>query len=177
MCDTLDNILITLQTHLNDINDQLDKIHLYVNNEFGTPATVQPFVEINQLLSPPEIFGEIAQIKTAINTFDVSTDPEKKEKNKGMNLTTQDRPIDNIRNITFQGIGGDIVKLNYPNLYEVKVYKKIDNKLMLKTPPEIRESIKTYLTDKAGEYNVLLTAQKNKKNQYYQSLSNQFGFL
>ncbi|MEI6118606.1 MAG: hypothetical protein WCP92_05270 [bacterium] len=40
-----------------------------------------------------------------MNTFDVSTDPDKKEKNKGMNLTTQDRPIDSIRNITFQGIG------------------------------------------------------------------------
>jgi len=40
-----------------------------------------------------------------MNTFTISTDPEKKEKNKGMNLTTQDRPIDNIRNITFQGIG------------------------------------------------------------------------
>lgn len=40
-----------------------------------------------------------------MNTFDVSNDPNKKEINKGMNLTTQDRPIDNIRNITFQGIG------------------------------------------------------------------------
>ncbi|MEI6672315.1 MAG: hypothetical protein WCL02_02915 [bacterium] len=49
--------------------------------------------------------GEIAQIKTMMNTFTISNDPEKKEKNKGMNLTTQDRPIDNIRNITFQGIG------------------------------------------------------------------------
>jgi hypothetical protein len=39
-----------------------------------------------------------------MNTFDVSTDPDKKEKQKGMNLTTADRPIDNIRNITFKGI-------------------------------------------------------------------------
>lgn len=57
-----------------------------------------------------------------MNTFDVSTDINKKEKNKGMNLTTQDRPIDNIRNITFKGIGGDLVRFDYPNLYEIKAY-------------------------------------------------------
>jgi len=39
-----------------------------------------------------------------MNTFAVSNDPNKKEKNRGMNLTTTDRPIDNIRNITFKGI-------------------------------------------------------------------------
>jgi hypothetical protein len=40
-----------------------------------------------------------------MNTFNLSTDPEKTEVKKGMNLTTTDRPIDNIRNITFKGIG------------------------------------------------------------------------
>ena len=67
-----------------------------------------------------------------MNTFDVSTDANKIEKHKGINLTTQDRPIDNIRNITFQGIGGDLVKLNYPNLYEAEIYKKVGDKLILK---------------------------------------------
>ena len=124
----MDTIAATLQTNLSDINDKIDKIHLYQ----GDGGQVQPFVEINQLFSSPEVFGEITQIKTLMNTFDISTDPEKKETNKGMNLTTQDRPIDNIRNITFQGIGGDAVRLNYPNLYEVQIYKKADNKLILK---------------------------------------------
>lgn len=103
----LDNLVITLQTEINDINDKIDKIHLYPGdtNEYGTQITVQPFVEINQAFSPADILGEIAQIKNIMNTFSGSTDAEKKEKNKGMNLTTQDRPIDNIRNITFQGIG------------------------------------------------------------------------
>lgn len=179
LCDSLDTIVSNLQANVTDINDKLNKIHSYLwdNNEYGVPVTVQPFIEINDAFSPANILGEIAKIKTMINTFDVSTDPEKKEKNKGMNLTTQDRPIDNIRNITFQGIGWDIVRLNYPNLYEVEIYKKVDNKLILKTPIEIREAIKKYLTDKAIQYNTLLQVQKNKKTQYYQSLSNQFTFL
>ena len=66
---------------------------------------MKPFIEINQAFTPANIFGEITQTKNTMNTFDVSNDPNKKERNKGMNLTTQDRPIDNIRNITFQGIG------------------------------------------------------------------------
>ena len=179
VCDTLDNILGMLQTNLSNINDSLTKIHVYLwdNNEFGVPVTVQPFVEINQLFSDAEIFWEVTQTKATMNTFTISTDPEKKEKNKGMNLTTQDRPIDNIRNITFQGIGWDTVRLNYPNLYEVQVYKKVNDKLILKGTGEIREAIKTYLTNKAIEYNTLLQAQQNKKNQYYQSFSAQFNFL
>ena len=169
----MDTIAGTLQTNLSDINDKLDKIHLYQ----GDAGQVQPFVEINQLFSAPEVFGKITQIKTLMNTFGISTDPEKKEINKGMNLTTQDRPIDNIRNITFQGIGGDVVRLNYPNLFEVQIYKKVDNKLILKETGEIREAIKTYLVNKAVEYNTLLQAQQNKKNQYYQAFSAQFSFL
>lgn len=94
-----------------------------------------------------------------------------------MNLTTPDRPIDNIRNITFQGIGGDQVRLNYPNVYEVKIYNASGDKLLLKTPDEIRESIKTYLTDKALEYNALLQTQQNKRDAYYMSLSAQFNLL
>jgi len=73
-----------------------------------------------------------------------------------MNMTTQDRPIDNIRNITFQGVGGHEVKFNYPNLYEVKVYNTSGIKLVLKPPEEISKSITSYLTGKVKEYNDLL---------------------
>lgn len=100
MCDVIDNLTAILQTHVVTINDALEKIHKY--QEDG--VTTQPFIEINQEFTSPSILEEISQAKTTINTFAVSTDAEKKEKNKGMNLTTQDRPIDNIRNITFQGI-------------------------------------------------------------------------
>lgn len=179
VCDVLDNLIVSLQINLTDINDKIDKIHRYPwdPDEHGIPITVQPFIEINEIFSSPDIFWEITQIKNTINTFSGSDDLEKKETSKGMNLTTQDRPIDNIRNITFQGIGWDIVQLNYPNLYEVEIYKKIDNKLILKTPSEIREAIKKYLTGKVMEYNTLLEAQENKKNQWYTQLSSQFTFL
>lgn len=179
VCDVLDTMITTLQTEIFDINDKIEKIQSYPGdtNEYGTPTIVQPFIEINQALSPADILWEIALIKSTMDTFSWSTDAEKKEKNKGMNLTTQDRPIDNIRNITFQGIGWDMVKLNYPNLYEVEIYKTVENKLIIKTPSEIREAIKTYLRNKVSEYNTVLEGQKNKKDQWYTSLSNQFTFL
>lgn len=99
ICDVLDNIIaeVTVPTVI-DLNDKIDKIHSYV----GDNGQVQPFVEINQSFSATNVASEIAQTKSTMNTFDISTDPDKKEINKGMNLTTQDRPIDNVRNITFQ---------------------------------------------------------------------------
>lgn len=90
---------------MNDINIKLQQINTYQEEDEEGKIEVQPFIEINQEFSLPTIAAEIAQTKILMNTFAVSTDPDKKEKNKGMNLTTQDRPIDNIRNITFQGIG------------------------------------------------------------------------
>ena len=179
VCDMLDTIVLDVQTHLPEINDQIDKIQNYSweVDESGVPITIKPFIEINEAFSSDSMLDEINEIEEKLNTFDISTDSEKKEKNKGMNLTTQDRPIDNIRNITFQGIGWETVRLNYPNLYEVEIYKKIDNKLILKGTGEIREAIKAYLSNKAIEYNTLLQQQQNKKNQYYQSFSNQFNFL
>jgi len=94
-----------------------------------------------------------------------------------MNMMTQSRPIDNIRNITFKWIWWETVQLNYPDLYKVNVYKKSWEKLILKTPSEIRESIKYYLRDKAKEYSDQLQIQLNKKTAYYQTNSSAFSFL
>lgn len=69
------------------------------------------------------------------------------------------------------------MRLNYPNLYEVQVFKKVNDKLILKGTGEIKEAIKTYLTNKAKEYNTLLDAQTKKKSLYYQTYSKQFNFL
>jgi hypothetical protein len=84
------------------INDKINKIQEYPG-EGNT--IIKPFIAINTLFTNPDIFDEITGAKTIMNSFDISTDPDKKETNKGMNLTTSDRPIDNIRNITFKGIG------------------------------------------------------------------------
>lgn len=59
----------------------------------------------------------------------------------------------------------------------MKVYAESGNKLILKTPIQIREAIKKYLIDKASEYNTLLEAQKAKKDARYQPLSAQFNLL
>jgi len=99
------------------------------------------------------------------------------EEISGMNITTADRPIDSIRNITFQGIGGDVVQLDYPNLYEVPVYKTVGNMLVLKNETEILTALKAYLQDKVTQYNNALTVQQNKKLLYYQTHTDAFNFL
>ncbi|MDD3263232.1 MAG: VCBS repeat-containing protein [Candidatus Absconditabacteria bacterium] len=96
---------------------------------------------------------------------------------KGLNQTTQDRPIDGPRNITFQGLGGDVVTFVYPNLYDVSVYKQEGSNLVLKTIAEIQQGITAYLISKAKEYNQLLTKQEQKRQQYYNSDFAAFDFL
>ncbi len=179
LCDVLDSVINTLKTNITVINTGIAQIGLYswYDSDIGSVVTVTPFVELEQTFAVGSLAIQIQAIKMVLNTFSGSNDPEKKEKNKGMNLTTQDRPIDNIRNITFQGVGWDSVRLNYPNLYEVWVFKKVNDKLILKGTGEIKEAIKLYLTNKAKEYNILLDAQNKKKSQYYQTYAKQFTFL
>jgi len=179
VCDVLDNLITILQEDFefitgSIINDKINKIQEYPGENFGT---IKPFIAINTLFTNPDIFEEITGVKTIMNSFDVSTNPDKKETNKGMNLTTSDRPIDNIRNITFKGIGWDLVQLNYPNLYEVNVYKESDSKLILKSPDKIKDAIIEYLKKKAIDYNALLNTQRQKRNAYYTTRNVQFSLL
>jgi len=67
--------------------------------------------------------------------------------------------------------------LNYPNLYEVYVYKTVGNKRILKTETEILTTLKAYLQGKVTEYNNALTTQMNNKTAYYQSHTAAFDFL
>lgn len=94
-----------------------------------------------------------------------------------MNMLTADRPIDSIRNVTFQGIGGSVVKLEYPDLYDIDVYKQIDNRLVLKSVPEIEQTITTYLQSLVIKYNNQLTAQANARNSFYNSKAAAFDLL
>lgn len=172
--------IIGLTTTITEINEKIDKIESYqstATDQRGGYITVAPFTEINTIFNENEIGGEIIATTTILDTFSTTTDTEKTEIKKGMNITTADRPIDNIRNITFKGIGGDTVKLIYPNLYEVEVYKETEDTLILKSPEEIRKTLKTYLINKAVEHNTILENQKNKKNTYYGNYSVQFNFL
>ena len=184
ICNVLDTIINTLNTNItgttstiNYFNEEINKIKSYTYTNDDEVKIIKPFLKMNLSFTELNVSKEILQAKAKINRFDISNNPDKIEINKWMNITTQDRPIDNIRNITFKGIGWDKVQFNYPNIYEVEVYKEVNNVLILKTPTEIKEAIKTYLVNKANEYNVVLTQQKNKKNSYYTSFSSQFNLL
>jgi hypothetical protein len=168
-----------LTAYAGNLNDKLDKIAQYNGalDQNNNPILRKPFDEITTLFTPPAISSDITALQGTLNTFLTTDDTNKVEISKGMNITTADRPIDNIRNITFQGIGGDVVTFKYPDLYEVAVYKDIGNKQILKTPTEILTALKTYLQNKVTEYNTQLGTQSGKKTQYYQANANAFNLL
>jgi hypothetical protein len=92
----------------------------------------------------------------------------------GMNMGTSDRPIDSVRYSSFQWIGGDLVKLVYPNLYNVAVF---DTSGKLKTEEQIQVAIKEYLTKQAQIYRTQLQAQQDKSQAYYNSQKKWFDIL
>lgn len=97
-----------------------------------------------------------------------------------LETTTPSRPIDSVRYIAFKGIGWDQVQLPYPNLYEIAVYKQDTqnpNRLILKTPDEIKTAIRDYLSSLIELYNARLTEQLNKKDTYYNSNASLFTTL
>ncbi|MBQ7073679.1 hypothetical protein IJM86_01145 [bacterium] len=86
-----------------------------------------------------------------------------------MNILTIDKAIDSPRYITFQSIADTKVKFIYPNLFKVEVYKlgknlEGKNVAVLKTIPEIKTAIKTYLKNQVDVYNNLLTLNENNNN-------------
>lgn len=177
LCDALDTIIQSSTNERTGINDNIDTIQNYSVTANGQTIQKSPIADTSTAIINRQQSTDIADTKTTINGFATTDNAEEKEIIKGINITTPDRPIDNIRNITFKGIGGDTVRLNYPNLYEVPVYKQEAGILKLKTPEEIRDSIKTYMTQKINEYNTQLQTQADKKNTYYQSFAAQFNFL
>ena len=107
ICDVLDSIAYTLGNNVTGINNKLAAIRSYPNggnDDTGKPIITEPFVDIDKAFGATGILADIQTAKAVVDTFTISTDANKKEVSKGMNLTTSDRPIDNIRNITFKGI-------------------------------------------------------------------------
>ena len=82
-----------------------------------------------------------------------------KEEIDAMNITTKDRPIDVKRYISFQSYWWQNISLQYPNLYNVEIFKRDSNWLLLKSVDEIKQAIITYLQTKIDEYNATLAAQ------------------
>lgn len=79
----------------------------------------------------------------------------------GMNLLTPDRPIDSPRYLSFQGVGENPIKLIYPNLFKIEVYK--DGAVAeLKNTKELRLAIEKYFKNKVEEYNLILEQEKKQ---------------
>lgn len=80
---------------------------------------------------------------------------------EGINATTYDRPIDSPRYLSFQGIGGNEIKLIYPNVFKIEAFNQNNQSLTLKTPEQFKKAIQDYIQNKVNEYNLLLTKEKN----------------
>ena len=82
--------------------------NVIVSNNYQTPAV--------------HACGETFVYKT-IDTLESHSSPTAEQIEK-MTPLTADRPIDSARFVAFKGIGGSAVKIVYPNIYNVPVYKK-----------------------------------------------------
>ena len=114
---------------------------------------------------------------------DFNSDPENPEiLYTGMNILTPSRPIDSPRYLSFQWVGGNVVKLIYPDIMKVEVLdqasKAISSQswalLELKSPESIRNALSQYLSNKVKEYNAIINAEKAKAksmNKHYQYIS------
>lgn len=90
-----------------------------------------------------------------------------------MHAMTMERPIDDTKHVTFHGLGGDLVKLIYPDLYRVPIYEGGQ----LKSEAAIQEAIKTYLKQKVTAYNEKLQVQLSKAPAHYAKHPAAFDFL
>jgi hypothetical protein len=111
-----------------------------------------------------------------IDSLSIHNAPNPSQINK-LNTTTLDRPIDSIRYLSFKWIWWDWVKFEFPNLYNVSVYKTDPNNswyLLLKTPTEIEQSIRSYLQDIVIKYNSSITNQITKQPTYFNSNTSLF---
>jgi|GEM_PF-310655 len=129
----------------------------------------------NNQNTSPHACGDNYVYKT-IDTLETHTSPTPDEI-KGMSPLTQDRPIDSARFTAFKGIGGGTVKIDYPNIYNVEVYKKVGTSLTLKNPGEIADSIKTYLKQKVASINTKLAAENASAQSYYNQKATAFDNL
>lgn len=154
-----------------EYKEQTDE-YLRSKDEDGNEVKI--FERIGSLLQEANLFKELAALQDFLGKIKgVSpTDPEAGI--PGMNVTTQDRPIDSTRNITFQGVGGTLVRLDFPNLYEIPVFKKTENTLTLMSLAEIQQSIQTYLRNRIKEYNTQLQTQLAVKKSRYDSYKDAF---
>jgi hypothetical protein len=115
-------------------------------------------------------------IYKTIDTKQYHTAPTPDQVNN-MNITTRDRPIDNIRKVSFVGLWWQTVELTYPNLYNTPVYTQSGIVLTLQSPTEIAQNIKTYLQSHVDQYNQTLQQQLAARGGYYNTNPGAFNLL
>lgn len=93
-----------------------------------------------------------------------------------MNLTTPDRPINDPRYTTFQWVWWTVVKLEYPDFFNVEVFSG-DDAHTLKSIPEINLAVKDYLIKKVRRYNEQIKLQNDNRSSYYNKYKSSFDVL
>ena len=78
--------------------------------------------------------------------------------------------------MTFLGVGGDTVSLDYPNFYDVPVYTGDASTQTLLSPQQIEANIRSYLHDKITDYNTALTTELQKKDAFYNTNKSAYDF-
>ncbi|WP_213348475.1 FG-GAP repeat domain-containing protein [Candidatus Vampirococcus lugosii] len=89
-------------------------------------------------------------------------------------LTTVNRAIDSFRNMTFKGVGGDVVEFFYPNVFETELYNDLGDTLELKDYDSIKPAVEGYLKGKVDEYNDILN--ENWDNRLFEYSSNMMAY-
>lgn len=89
-----------------------------------------------------------------------------------MTALTLDRPIDDARYVAFHGVGGDVVKFIYPDLYRVPVYE-----CEILTQEAIKEKLIEYLQQKVQLYNQYLNSQLENAGGQYSEHAAAYDFL
>lgn len=108
-----------------------------------------------------------------IDTRIKHTSPNKSEFT-WFNMTTKARPVDSKNYISFLWVWWDTIRFDYPNIFDVYVYKKEAWQLILKTQEEIYQTIKDYLKFVVNDYNTKLQNQLDKKDNYENSYQKAF---
>ncbi len=175
LCSTINQTIININT----IKNTIKEIAEFQEYDWSNRVTTQPFESINQTFVWNNISQDLTTSLAAINTFqviyDTSTIP--KIHFPWMNITTQDRPVDSPRYVTFQWLSWSVVKIIYPDLYKVEIYYQSGGVLILKTPQEIESAIKSYLIKVVQKYNTTIQTQLNHKINFYNTNANSFNKL
>lgn len=175
LCSTINQIILDI----NAINNSIEKISYFQEYDWWSRIDIKPFEYIQDSFSWNNFNQWLTQSLAKINWFESINDTSNIEKIHfpWMNITTQDRPIDSPKYITFQWLSWSVVKMIYPNLYKVEVFNKSWDLLILKSVSEINQALKEYLIKAIEKYNDTLKDELDNKLKLYNKNPNAYNKL